>query len=228
MYKDIMAYLSDGGSSLSPWMQSNVGGYQPLNKSTLLSYVSNLYPGLSTGALQQKAGSLFENAFNAIMGIDYSSLNYESNDLKIAGMYKNRARNTIPDGVFDLVRDNYYSVEVGNFNIPTPFPKSSTRYSGAQFAEVKAMDGTLYSSSNTGQISSMIYSMSRNNGVKDYGGQFIIGTTADTIISPRIIAEGAAFGIQVIQMTAQYRMVSGAMQIRFYYGGPSPSSAFIR
>lgn len=219
----------DGGSSLSPWMQNYLGGgYQPLTKSTLLNYVGGLYPMLSNGALQQKAGILFENAFNKIMSIDYASLNYTSNDTKIAGMYKGRARNTIPDGIFDLVRDSFYSLEIGRLEIPTPFPKSTTRYSGVQFADAKAMDGTLYNSSNTGQISAMLYSMSRNNGVNQYGGQFIIATTSDTIVSPGIIAQGASYGIQVMQMIAYYRMVSGLMEVKFNYGGFSPSSAFIK
>ncbi|WP_299176485.1 RHS repeat-associated core domain-containing protein, partial [uncultured Chryseobacterium sp.] len=221
---------SGEGSSLSPWMQANLyGGWEDLSKQVLLNYVKNAYcQNCSYGSLQQKAGSMFEDAFNNIMGVDYASLNYESNDAKIAGMYKGRPRNTVPDGIFDLIRDNYYAFQVGSLNIPTPFPKETIRYRGAQFAEVKAIDGTLYTSSNSGQLSSMIYSMSKNNGVNKYGGQFIIGTTSDTKIAPSIVAEGMIYNIQVIQMTAQYRMVSGLMQIRMYYNGPSPSSAYIR
>ena len=171
-----------------------------------------------------KEGTMFENAFNRIMGIDYSSLNYESNDTKIAGKYKGKLRNTIPDGIFDLVIDEYYSI----FKVPTPFPKSSTRYPGVQFAEVKAMDGTLYSGSNQGQISSMLYAMSINNGVNQYGGQFIIGTTSDTKISPNIVAQGLLHNIQVVHITAQYRMINKFMEVRLYNGGASPSTTFIK
>ncbi|MFP3675308.1 hypothetical protein SB724_21055, partial [Bacillus sp. SIMBA_031] len=83
---------------------------------------------------------------------------------RIAGMYKGRPRNTIPDGVYDLVRDevNYRkdNFKIGPFNIRIPIPTglNTKRYSGVQYAEVKAMDGTLYSSSNQGQLSAMITS----------------------------------------------------------------------
>ena len=200
---------------VSPEEDYSGGGWEDLTKSILLNYVKNNFcVTCSMGALQQKAGKMFENAFNTIMGIDYSNFNYESNDQKIAGMYKGKSRNTIPDGVFDLIRDNYYSLEIGRYEIPTPFPKNSIRYPGVQFAEVKAMDGTLYSGSNQGQISSMLYAMSKNNGVKQYGGQFIIGTTSDTKISPNIVIQGLLYNIQVINMTSQYRMINNFMEMR--------------
>ena len=214
---------------VSPEEDYSGGGWEDLTKSILLNYVKNNFcVTCSMGALQQKAGKMFENAFNTIMGIDYSNFNYESNDQKIAGMYKGKSRNTIPDGVFDLIRDNYYSLEIGRYEIPTPFPKNSIRYPGVQFAEVKAMDGTLYSGSNQGQISSMLYAMSKNNGVKQYGGQFIIGTTSDTKISPNIVIQGLLYNIQVINMTSQYRMINNFMEMRLYNGGPSPSTTYIK
>lgn len=209
----------------SPEEDYSGGGWDDLTKSILLNYVKNNYcPACTNGALQQKAGTMFEKAFNRIMGIDYSSLNYESNYTKIAGKYKGKLRNTVPDGMFDLVIDEYYSI----FKVPTPFPKSSTRYPGAQFAEVKAMDGTLYSGSNQGQISSMLYAMSINNGVNQYGGQFIIGTTSDTKISPNIVTQGLLHNIQVVHITAQYRMINKLMEMRLYNGGGSPSTTFIK
>ncbi|PRB01890.1 hypothetical protein CQ046_14420 [Chryseobacterium sp. MYb7] len=210
---------------ISPEEDNFAGGWDDLTKNILLNYVKNGFcQACSYGQLQQKAGTMFENAFNRIMGIDYSSLNYESNDTKIAGKYKGKLRNTIPDGIFDLVIDEYYSI----FKVPTPFPKSSTRYPGVQFAEVKAMDGTLYSGSNQGQISSMLYAMSINNGVNQYGGQFIIGTTSDTKISPNIVAQGLLHNIQVVHITAQYRMINKFMEVRLYNGGASPSTTFIK
>ncbi|PRB01894.1 hypothetical protein CQ046_14440 [Chryseobacterium sp. MYb7] len=171
---------------------------------------------------------MFENAFNSIMGSDLAAFNYTGNDRKIEGMYKGRPRNTIPDGVFDLVRDNYYSLIVGAYEIPTPFPKDSRRYPGVQFAEVKAMDGTLYTSSNQGQLAAMINSMHTNSGVNRFGGQFIIGTTSDTFISPSIYTLGASFGnsaINIVHLKSQYRMISGAMQVRFSQGWFGTTSA---
>ncbi|UKB85672.1 hypothetical protein LF887_08630 [Chryseobacterium sp. MEBOG06] len=201
------------------------GGWDDLTKSILLNYVkTNFCEDCSYGKLQQKSGTMFEKAFNAIMGVDYSSLNYESNNKKIAGKYNEKLRNTVPDGIFDMVIDEYYSM----FNVPTPFPKSSTRYPGVQFAEVKAMDGTLYNGSNQGQISSMLYAMSKNGGVNKYGGQFIIGTTSDTKISPNIVTQGLLYKIQIVHMTAQYRMINKFMEMRLYYGGGSPSTSFIK
>ena len=214
---------------VSPNENNSGEDWEGLTKNILLNYVkSNFCVTCSPGALQQKAGKMFENAFNSIMGIDYSSLNYEGNDNKIAGLYKGRLRNTIPDGVFDLVRDKYYAFQIGSVNIPTPFPKNSERYSHVQFAEVKAMDGTLYNSSNQGQISSMLNAMSKNNGVSKYGGQFIIGTTSDTVISPQIFTQGLLYHIQVMQMKTQYRMIRGLMEMRLYNGWPSPSTSFIK
>ena len=90
------------------------------------------------------------------------------------------------------------------------------------------MNGTLYNSSNQGQLSSMLYSMSKNAGVSKYGGQFIIGTTSDTVISPAIVAQGLLYNIQIIQMTAQYRMIKGLMEMRLYNHGESPSTSFIK
>ncbi|WP_123857296.1 hypothetical protein [Chryseobacterium nakagawai] len=161
-----------------------------------------------------------------------------SNDERIAGMYRNRPRNTIPDGVYDLVRDEIEyrkdNVKIGPFNIRIPIPTglNTTRYSGVLYAEVKAMDGTLYSSSNQGQLSAMITSMHTNNGVNRFGGQFLIGTTSDTVISPSIISLGASFGksaINIVHMTSQYRIISGAMQVRFTQGwGRVTSTAYIK
>ncbi|SHF33884.1 FG-GAP-like repeat-containing protein [Chryseobacterium takakiae] len=212
------------------------GGWEDLTKSILLNYVqTNFCPNCSYGTLQRMAGLKFEAAFNAIMGLDLASFNYLSNDQKIAGMYKGRSRGTIPDGVYDLVRDEVEyrkdNFRMGPFNIRIPIPTglNTKRYSRVQYAEVKAMDGTLYTSSNQGQLSAMITSMHTNNGVYSYGGQFLIGTTSDTVISPSIYTLGASFGkgktISIIHMTSQYRMISGGMQIRFTQGWmSSPTS----
>ncbi|MNH25257.1 hypothetical protein D3C86_1763150 [compost metagenome] len=91
------------------------------------------------------------------------------------------------------------------------------------------MDGTLYTSSNQGQLEAMITSMHMNRGVNTYGGQFMIGTTSDTVISPNIYTLGASFGksaISILHMTSQYRMISGEMQVRFIQGWmSSPTSS---
>ncbi|MDC8099427.1 hypothetical protein [Chryseobacterium rhizosphaerae] len=224
---------------VSPESDYSGGDWEDLTKSILLNYVKNNFcVTCSMGALQQKAGKMFENAFNSIMGSDLASFNYMSNDKKIAGMYGNRPRNTIPDGVYDLVRDEIEyrkdNFKVGPFNIRIPIPTglNTTRYPGALYAEVKAMDGTLYTSSNQGQLSAMITSMHTNNGVNRFGGQFLIGTTSDTVISPSIFALGASFGksaISIVQMTSQYRMISGAMQVRFSQGwGRVTSTSYIK
>ncbi|MCY1662608.1 RHS repeat-associated core domain-containing protein [Chryseobacterium sp. SL1] len=221
---------------VSPEDNNSGGGWEDLTKSILLNYVqTNFCPNCSYGTLQRMAGLKFEAAFNAIMGLDLASFNYLSNDEKIAGMYKGRARGTIPDGVYDLVRDEVEyrkdNFRMGPFNIRIPIPTglNTKRYSRVQYAEVKAMDGTLYTSSNQGQLSAMITSMHTNNGVNSYGGQFLIGTTSDTVISPSIYTLGASFGkgktISIIHMTSQYRMISGGMQIRFTQGWmSSPTS----
>ncbi|MDR2238437.1 MAG: hypothetical protein LBE92_20105 [Chryseobacterium sp.] len=215
------------------------GGWEGLTKSTLLDYIKdNFCEDCSYGRLQQKAGTMFENAFNTIMSSDLASFNYSGNDKKIAGMYKGRSRGTIPDGVYDLIRDEVEyrkdNFKLGPFNIRIPIPTgvNTQRFRGVQFAEVKAMDGTLYTSSNQGQLSAMITSMHSNNGVSRYGGQFLIGTTSDTVISPSIYSLGASFGkssISIVHMTSQYRMISGAMQVRFSQGwGRVTSSAYIK
>ncbi|SDI56392.1 FG-GAP-like repeat-containing protein [Chryseobacterium jejuense] len=213
--------------------------WEGLTKSILLNYVkTNFCTTCSSGQLQQKAGIMFENAFHSIIRVDYASLNYTSNDGKIPGMYKGRPRNTIPDGIYDLIHDEMQyrktDLKVGPFNIMIPIPNGTKtyKYSGVQFAEVKAMDGTLYTSSNSGQIASMIGAMAGNRGVRTFGGQFIIGTTSDTVISKGIHTEAALFNIQVIQMRAQYRMVSGLMEMRLIQGwmpwAMSPSTTFIK
>lgn len=213
---------------VSPEADYSAAGWEDLTKSILLNYVKNNFcVSCSYGSLQQMAGTKFENAFNSIMGLDLASFNYTGNDLKISGMYRGKPRNTIPDGIYDLVRDEVEyrkdNFKVGPYNIRIPIPTgfNTKRFSGVQFAEVKAMDGTLYSSSNQGQLEAMITSMHTNRGVNSYGGQFLIGTTSDTFISPKIYTLGASFGkssISILHMTSQYRMISGAMQIRFIQG----------
>ncbi|UMQ43054.1 type IV secretion protein Rhs [Chryseobacterium sp. Y16C] len=221
---------------VSPEENSSGGGWEDLTKSILLNYVkTNFCVSCSYGKLQQKAGKMFESAFNSIMGLDLASFNYTGNDVKIAGLYKGRPRNTVPDGVFDLVRDEIKyrtnDLRVGPFNIRIPIPNglNTLRFYGVQYAEVKAMDGTLYTSSNQGQLEAMITSMHMNRGVSTYGGQFMIGTTSDTVISPNIYTLGASFGksaITILHMTSQYRMISGEMQVRFIQGWmSSPTSS---
>lgn len=215
------------------------GGWDDLTKSILLNYVkTNFCVTCSTGALQQKAGKMFENAFNSIMESDLASSNYTSNRTKFPGIYNGKSRNTVPDGVYDLVRDQIEyrkdNVKVGPYNIRIPIPTgiNTMRFSGVQYAEVKAMDGTLYTSSNQGQLEAMITSMHTNNGVYRFGGQFLIGTTSDTVISPNIYTLGASFGksaISIVHMTSQYRMISGAMQVRFSQGwGRVTSTSYIK
>jgi hypothetical protein len=80
---------------------------------------------------------------------------------------------------------------------------------------VKAMDGTLYTSSNSGQLSSMIGAMGRSYAVRRHGGDFFIGTTSDTVLSPTISVHASTFNITVTHWKAYYRMISGAMHVRF-------------
>lgn len=124
---------------------------------------------------------------------------------------------------------------MGPLTIPVPVPDGvkTKRYYGLLFAEAKAMDGTLYNSSNQGQLEAMITAMSTNRGVSSYGGQFLIGTTSDTFLSPKIYTLGASFGsgrvINIVHLTSQYRMISGAMQVRFSQGWfGTTSTAFIK
>ena len=224
----------------SPEEDYSGGGWDDLTKNILLNYVRNNYcPDCSNGTLQQKAGTMFENAFHSIMSADLASFNYKGNEKKFPGFYKGRSRNTIPDGVYDLVRDEVEyrkdNFKIGPFNIRIPIPTgiNTTRFSGVQYAEVKAVDGTLYNSSNQGQLEAMITSMHTNSGVNRYGGQFLIGTTSDTVLSPRIYTVGASFGeskISIVHMTSQYRMISGSMQVRFIQGwmNSPTSSAYIK
>ncbi len=135
-----------------------------------------------------------------------ADLNYTSNKDKFQGMYKDRPRSTIPDGVFDLV-DLQFD---GGFKFKT--------YRGASFAEVKAMDGTLYSSSNQGQIYSMLNYMGFSNAVTRAGrGNFMLGTTSDTYIAPSLYEHAVRMNINIIHYRAYYRIISGAMHIRFQY-----------
>ncbi|MCT2409967.1 FG-GAP-like repeat-containing protein [Chryseobacterium antibioticum] len=192
---------------VSPEAEYSGDDWEGLTKSILLGYVkTNFCETCSYGALQQKAGVKFEEAFHSIMRTKLSMLNYTSNSNKFQGMYKDRPRNTVPDGVFDLVDIQFD----GGFKFKT--------YHGASFAEVKAMNGTLYSSSNQGQISSMLNYMGFSNAVTRAGrGNFMLGTTSDTYIAPSLYDYANKMNIDMVHYRAYYRMVSGAMHIRFNY-----------
>ncbi|MGK6342470.1 RHS repeat-associated core domain-containing protein [Chryseobacterium sp. DT-3] len=221
---------------VSPAEEFTNGGWEDLTKNILLNFVkTNFCTTCSYGQLQQMAGTKFEEAFHRIMRVDLSMLNYTSNKNKFQGMYKGRPRNTVPDGVFDLVnveigyKINRYGL--GPFTIPVPVPDGmkTKRYYGALFAEVKAMDGTVYSSSNSGQIPAMLSYMARNIGVRKAGGDFIIGTTSDTKLSVGLSEFARGFRINILHYSANYRIISGIMQVRFNYGsGQSTSSTTLR
>ncbi|NIF06578.1 type IV secretion protein Rhs [Chryseobacterium sp. Tr-659] len=181
--------------------------WEGLTKNTLLNYVkANFCEDCSYGRLQQDTGKRFEEAFNRIMRTKLSMLNYTNNKDRFPGMYKDRPRSTVPDGVFDLV-DMQFD---GGFKFKT--------YSGASFAEVKAMDGTLYSSSNQGQIYSMLNYMGFSNAVAKAGrGNLMIGTTSDTYIAPSLYKYAGKMNIDIVHYRAYYRMISGAMHVRFQY-----------
>lgn len=139
------------------------------------------------------------------MRIRFASAHYTSNKNKFPGMYKGRTRNTIPDAVFDLV-DYKGGLFDGDF----------VRYYGAAFAEVKAMNGTLYNSSNNGQIYSMLNYMGVNNARRHIdGGIFIIGTTSDTRISNGVYTYAQKMDISVRHYRAYYRMVNNKMYVSF-------------
>jgi len=203
---------TDGISTAYRYINSPAEDYsgddwEGLTKNTLLSYVkANYCQNCSYGRLQQDTGNRFEEAFNRIMRTKLADLNYTSNKDKFQGMYKNRPRSTIPDGVFDLV-DLQFD---GGFKFKT--------YRGASFAEVKAMDGTLYSSSNQGQIYSMLNYMGFSNAVTRAGrGNFMLGTTSDTYIAPSLYEHAVRMNINIIHYRAYYRIISGAMHIKFQY-----------
>jgi RHS repeat-associated protein len=191
---------------VSPTQDYN-SDWEGLTKSILLNYVNtNFSEGWSYGKLQQETGKRFEEAFNTIMRTKLSDMNYTNNEDKFPGMYKGRPRSTVPDGIFDLV-DMQFD---GGFRFKT--------YHGASFAEVKAMDGTLYNSSNQGQISSMLNYMGFSNAVARAGrGNLMIGTTSDTYIAPSLYEHAAKMNISIVHYRAYYRMISGAMHIRFQY-----------
>ena len=217
---------------VSPEENNSGGGWEGLTKDILLNYVqTNFCPSCSMGTLQQMAGTKFEQAFHRIMKVDLAMLNYTDNDKKFSGMYKGRPRNTIPDGVFDLVNVEvgykWNRYELGPISIPVPMPDGlkTKRYPKVLFAEVKAMDGTIYSSSNQGQIPAMLSYMGRNRDIVRIGGDFIIGTTSDTRISPGLFGLARGFNINILQYQAYYRIISGAMQIKFNH---SLSSTILR
>lgn len=207
---------------ISPKEDNTGGGWEDLTKSILLNYVRNNFcVSCSMGTIQQMAGTKFEEAFHRIMRIQFAPVNYTSNKDKFQGMYKGRPRNTVPDAVFDLINVevgyHYNKYELGPFSISVPIPDGTKlkRYYGASFAEVKAMDGTLYSSSNNGQLASMLSYLGSTAPVRSIGGIFIIGTTSDTIISPSLFTLASGLNITISQYKANYRMISGAMQIKF-------------
>lgn len=193
--------------------------WNDLDKSTLFNYVkSNFCQDCSNGKVNQMAGSKFENAFNDIMKKQLSNFNYKPNKLgsKDSGTYKGKTRNVTPDGKFDLIRDKY--LKLGP--VPTPFPVGEERYSGIQFAEVKASDGTLYSSYNQGQLVGMITAMATDPIIKEYGGDFLIGTTSDTTISQSFKDEAYLLNINVLHTYAKYRYNSeGQMEVNFFMHG---------
>ena len=61
----------------------------------------------------------------------------------------------------------------------------------------------------------MISYMGSNNTVRRIGGNFMIGTTSDTRISPGLYNFAAGLNIQIFHYKAAYRMISGDMQIKF-------------
>jgi hypothetical protein len=103
----------------------------------------------------------------------------------------------------------------GWMKVPIPTGRTQ-RYVGNQFAEAKAVDGTLYNSSNNGQLEAMIGAIDNDSAISQYGGTFILGTTSETIISDNLDITASYNKITILHLSASYRMSSdGSMQVTF-------------
>lgn len=186
------------------------GGIQPLTKSVLLNYVKENYcKDCSSGKLQQVTGEFFERQFEAFAsGVTPSKFNFRKGT-KLYG-----PRNTVPDFIADFIR------EYKNGRAPTTVK-------GAVAFEVKAMNGSLYLSSNTYQLMGHIDNLSdKFRFMTSYGNPHLtLATTYDVNISSKVIDRAAERNVGINQVVSYYTMVNNQMIITF---GPRVSPEAIK
>ena len=173
---------------------------KPLTKSILLEYVKENYcKDCSSGKLQQVTGEFFEKQFEAFArGVTPSKFRFRKGT-KLYG-----PRNTVPDFIADFIR------EYKNGRAPT-------RVQGAVAYEVKAMNGSLYLSSNTNQLMGHIDNLSSKfRFMKSYGNPHLtLATTYDVSIGTSVTNRAAEKGVGLNQVVSYYTMVNNQMIITF-------------
>ncbi|QQV03069.1 MULTISPECIES: DUF6443 domain-containing protein [Chryseobacterium] len=196
-----------GGSSLSPWMQSYLGGgYQPLTKEIYAQYILGKGRGL-TGGDHNFLGYLFEDVF-----IRWGKINIGN------GFQKNETKyiNTIPDSVEAFSRSKEIIL----------FPFSTIN--AYNFYEVKLTYGNI--GMGTAQLSREVLSLRNTNvrlGVPDesYVGNMYVVTPYDVNITTGLKAFAEFNHVDLIQYRAVYQMIKGSMFINFVLDGRSIQNA---
>jgi hypothetical protein len=189
---------SDGSEKTSEDDGGNVA--KPLTKSVLLQYVKENYcEDCSSGKLQQVTGQFFERQFEAFAsGVTPSKFKFRKGT-KLYG-----PRNTVPDFIADFIRE-YKS------------GRAPTRVQGAVAYEVKAMNGSLYLSSNTNQLMGHIDNLSdKFRFMSSYGKPHLtLATTYDVNIGTSVTNRAAEKGVGLNQVVSYYTMVNNQMIITF-------------
>lgn len=201
--------MNEDGSEKSN-EETDSGESKPLTKSVLLDYVKENYcQDCSKGKLQQVAGEFFERQFEAFArGVTPSKFRFRKGT-KLYG-----ARNTVPDFIADFIRE-YKS------------GRASTRVQGAVAYEVKAMNGSLYLSSNTYQLMGHIDNLSdKFRFMKSYGKPHLtLATTYDVNIGNSVINRATERGVGINQVVSYYTMINNQMIITF---GPRANATEIQ
>ena len=180
--------------------QQQQSGWRALTKAILLMYVQQNYcPLCSTGQLQEMTGRIFESTWNTFARSALLSDGYHPNNLLTGGS----GRNTVPDGMA--------IGQGGNLQ------KGISTFTDAAWFEVKAMDGTLYQSSNTWQVAGHIDNLAINQApaVAANAASLNIVTTSGANVSWGIYGRAWGKNINVYHWEASYQINQGQMMVTF-------------
>ncbi len=183
----------------------NDGNFVWLDKATLRNYVANHYClGCSSGSLEEATGGRFENVWHVYAESNFNPFGWEykvyPQFLPVIGI-----RNTVPDGWSNSI--------CGKGTTPTIYP-------GSRWYEVKAMSGTVYNSTSSGQIKSHIIAMSTSLVVQPARAAncAILGivTPSDCTVAASVYKTGTTNKIEINHWYAQYYIDSlGRMKVQF-------------
>lgn len=182
------------------FLATNEEIWLPLTKEILTKHIRDKEcKACSDGELQEKVGKRFEESWNDYADKNLRDRNYSSDTHTVKG----GDRNTKPDGWADSFE---YSRK-----------GTRKRHPRAAWFEVKAKSGTLYNSTDTGQIKGHIDNLARThrNAVRGRSASLTLVTTDDVKISLSVRRTAALSGIKLNQLHAQYRMVGDVMEISY-------------